>query len=90
MRTVSASIHPFLTPELSASSGKSPVIMKRPYAWNIVFSDIFEKHIDIQIVITQRMDVNKIRFDLLQPAYKKPGIDDVEITIEAKKKRKTF
>ena len=81
MRTVSASFNPFFASELGTASGKTPVVMKGPDDGNVSLPQIIEKHGDVEIIVTQRMNVNQIWSDLFQSVDEKPGIDHIEIAV---------
>lgn len=90
MRTVAAALGPFFTSELGTPAGKGPVIVQCPDGRDLVFSDIAEKHIDIEIIVAHGMNMDQIGFDLFQFIDEKPGIDHIEITVKAKDVGQSF
>ena len=90
MWAIATAFTPFFTTELRAPSGKSPVIVQGPDCGNVVFFYVRKEHVDIEIIVTHRMDMYQIGFDLFQFANEKPGVNDIEIAIETKKCGQSF
>ena len=85
MRTVSAAFSPFFAAALCTPSGKCPVVVQGPDNRDLVLADIGIEHLNIDIVVTHRMDVDQIRFYLLEFLNEQEGIDHIEITVQSKK-----
>ncbi len=88
--TAAAALLPFLAAELRASSGEGPVVVQRPDTGDVIVPDVGEQHLDVEIVVAERMDVDQVGIDLLQFVDEEFRVDDVEAAVEAEDVGKTL
>ena len=90
MRTVSAAFLPFGTAVLCTPAGERPTVMKGPDDRDILLDDVFEQHTDIDETVTERMQVDEIGLDLIEPSDQNSRIEYIERTVISGNITQTF